>query len=165
MTVTALGDYSIDGFLPFLSTVRGVALTQINAKLAGLIEAQARLTITPPTFAAGIVLATQIAANLALAIQANAPGVNLQLSAVESLITSLQAQLALIQLNLSGGVFAYRYDGRADGLSEFATVTPGGAPAAPISALLVGTQNPAVWATMTKVFVTGSGGIQGGVGT
>ncbi len=163
MTVQAIGDLSIAGFVPFLGTVQGVALTQLNAKLAGLVAAQARLTITPPSFSAGLVTAAQITVNLGLAIQANLPTVSFQLSLLATLIAALEAQLALINLNLSAGVFAYRYDGRADGLYEFGNVIPGGVAAAPISALLVGTQNPAAWTTMKAVFATGNasaGGVE-----
>ncbi len=97
-----------------------LVVPQLTAQLAGLVQLQASLVISPPTIAGSIALAQQLIASLQAAI--TLPGASLNITAIaaaiaqlSALLGSLQAQVAAVaSLNVSlgtPGVWAYSYEG------------------------------------------------------
>ncbi len=157
-TVRELGEVTLGDVLPGLAVARaalqltgGIALAEVQAKLAGLINVQAALTL-PPLPGAAIIGAAQVLLALEANIGLAAP--TLQLAGTVALVAQLnlllgqiRAQLALdFGLNI-GGIAAYSYEGTADALgSSLASVTsaglPGGGPSDQCYAVVLAASTP-----------------------
>jgi hypothetical protein len=141
--------------VPALDLALGTTIAELSAKIAGAVEAQARLTITPPTLAVSLATALQIVAQLQAAIAVGAPDIGFELTALASLIAELQVALGpllAIEAAASGSVSAYVYEGPASGLSEIGAHIPGGNPAANTVALVLAGTTPAAHASMQTIF-------------
>jgi hypothetical protein len=180
MSLDYLGSLTIGGCVPAAATavaaltvtINGV-LPEFQARLAAAVEAQAKLLVSPPTFGATLAAAGQLV--VLLQAQGSLPGVEMSLTvvaaviaALEGLIGSLEAQLAFaaaLGLTLgTGGVHAYSYTGRADGLGPaLAAVTAGGFPsgggaAASTGAIVLAGTVPETRAAMALAFGVNIGG-------
>jgi|SRR5688572_9692365 len=115
-----------------------VVLPQIEAQLAGSIEALAQITISPPSIEATIALLT--AAIAALQALAELPGAELSIAALAGVIAELQATLGSIQAQVAisagiglilsaPGVWAYTQTGTPASFgSDFDAEIGGGLP-------------------------------------
>ncbi len=150
-----------------ISASVGLVLPSIQAQITGLIELQARLTLTPPTLAANLDAAIALVAALEASISVGVPGVDFQLAAVAELLASLQLSLGALNAQLAfalnlevlfgtGGVLMYHYSGTADGIvvaaqSSFASL-PGVDPATPVGGVFLIATTPGAAAAMDLIF-------------
>ncbi len=155
MTVQTLGEVSIGDAVPLCFAVIQAQITALQPQITGLLEAQARLTLQPPTLTANLAAVGAILASISVA----PPKLDIQLAAVAALLVKLEALIATLNVQmalLGASVSLYAYDGPAGGLGEFATVVPGGTPGAHCNGLLIATTSPAAWVSMRGVFQTGT---------
>lgn len=160
--LTPLGSLSIGACIPGAVAAINLALPDLQAQVTALL-AFAPAAIN---FQADLVLATQITASISAGIAAgiSPPSFAAQIAIVASILGVLQARLsailAITGLFAQAGVFAYAYDGRADGLgptlaAELAGGFPGGTGAAEhTNALVLATTTGATWTAMQTVFKT-----------
>lgn len=160
--LTYLGSVTIGDCLPTFAGIYAGVLADLQAKLAGLLELQARLTLTPPTLALNLDMAIQMVANLTASIELGLPGIDFQLTAVAALIASINVDLAVL-LGISialgtAGVYAYSYDGDVASFPSAcvaAGLPEGAQPSDHMNAIVLVATVPAVWAAMGQVFLTG----------
>lgn len=160
--INDLGELTLGQVVPgaeaAINVAVGVSLPTVQAQLAGALAAQAKLTISPPTLAGQLNALAAMTAAVQAAIMLGLPTVNLQLTGLATLIADLQVKLAALQINISfgqAGIYAYLYQGRADGLGEFSSRIPGGNPNNQVSGILVAASSPAAIGAMAQVFVHG----------
>jgi phage tail protein X len=156
-----VGELTIAGLCPLVVEANAAVLAELQAKLAGCLSLQASLTVTPPTLAANLELATQLVASLTAAIEVGLPGVDFQLTVVAALIASIQGQLeALLALQALMGatVIVWEYGGPASALgpaltSALAVELPDGTPSASaVNGLVVLTPSPETWLSVKAFF-------------
>lgn len=147
MTATYHGSKTIGGCFPTTASAQlaidaaiAVSLPSITAKIAGALEAQAAITLNPPTLAGNLVIAQNLVLGLQAAITVGAPSVDASLSALAGLLAELETQAADLQakaafsaalaVTLGGaGVHLYSYEGRAgDAGSSLSAILSGGPP-------------------------------------
>lgn len=104
--VVELGQLTLGACVPTALAAVGVAdasialtLPQLEAQVAGLLELQASLVITPPSIAASIALAQQLIVSLQAAL--TLPGAELNLSAIAAAIAALQVTMGGLQAQLA----------------------------------------------------------------
>lgn len=163
MTITALGQVSVGVAVPGVSSAVAAGTAGISSTLPELLARLAALEalpITPPDFAAQIVLANQMAAaataalSLGLPLPDLGPAFAAAIAALEALIAALQAQLAVL-VNLTApltaaGVGLYVFDGSRDqlGYELGQAIGPG---ALHCNALALVTVDPVAWAGLSAV--------------
>lgn len=176
--ISNLGTLSVGACVPLavtaqaqLSITIGMAMPELQAKLAGYAGVIAALTITPGSIAlaAKIAAAAQVAGSLAAAAAVGLPGVSLQAAALLAIVAEIEASIGALNLGLefvgsmssllaAAGVSAHVYSGRADAFgSEFQAafaggLPSGGGPAAATNALVLATTSAATWSAMGGVF-------------
>jgi hypothetical protein len=152
-----VGSRTVGECVPLAVTAQGIALAQLQPKLAGLLNVSAALTIGPPSLA--VTIQGAIAAVAALQASITGPTITLQAAAVLDLIASLQAQIALLlQFSVlfgSAGVHAYVYDGRNSGFAQQVNaVLPNGFPGAAASsganAIVLGCTSPTTFSALRE---------------
>jgi hypothetical protein len=161
MSLDALGGGSVSlGFcLPGAFAALAVAIPDLQARVDALIDFAPSLG----GFSADLSLAGGIETNLegAIALGLTPPSLQVQIDAVLDLLALLQVQLALVlgfaDLAATGGIWAYAYDGRADGLgpalsAELSAGFPGGGPADHANAIVLCTTVGATWSILGQVF-------------
>lgn len=165
MTVHRLGELSISQVVPLLTTFEAslqaalaAALPDLQARLAGLGQILAALTVAPPELSATIDAALATVASLQAAV--SGPTVTLEVAAIVALIAELEGQLATLDaaaaLSIpSATLSAYVYTGPtaqlgAEVQSELNASLPG-APAETFALILATTSAPA-WASASTVF-------------
>lgn len=77
----------------------GVSLPELQAKLAGAIQAQASVSVSPPSFAAALEFAAQLTAAANLAI--SGPAVNVDVAAIAKFIAEIEVLLGQLQAQAS----------------------------------------------------------------
>lgn len=114
----------------------GISLPEVQAKITGIIEMQAQLTLNPPSLATSLTALLSLVTQLEAAIALGLPSASLDLSAVAVALAELNVTLGQLtaQLSLaadinailgSPGVALYRYTGS---LEPLASQLPGGNP-------------------------------------
>jgi hypothetical protein len=129
-----IGSRSIGGAIPIAATAQaqldaslGVLLAEMQAELAGAIEAHAQLVITPPSLGAGFAAAMDLVTNLQALIDLGLPSASIDLSAALAVIAELRVQLGALEAaasfaaELSGilgsaGVYVWTYSGAPGGI-------------------------------------------------
>ena len=161
--LTLVGEVSIVDAVPLLPAIVVPAKLDVQAKLDGLLNAQAYLTLNPGsvTIAASLQTALDLVAGIqaAIAVGVELPSLSLQLAAIADIIASLNIQLGLMALPTEAGVFVYSYDGTAAAFGgEVAAATsggfPGGGPGDHVNALILATALAPTWTAMQGVFLT-----------
>lgn len=136
-----------------------IALTGLEAQLAGLLRVSLALTVKPPSFLATVEGIAKVAASLRL----TGPVVTLQAAAVLDLIAALKLQIAalhaMIQIPLGGSMHAYWYTGSAGAFGgELAASTaggfPGGRPSDNTAAIVLAGVEPATILILKAIFKT-----------
>ncbi len=163
--ITRLGELSLSDVVPLLSlmhaslsTAVGIALPELQGKLAGLANVLAAITVAPPALGATITAALKTVASLQLAV--SGPTVTLQGAAIVALMAELNVSLGLLTGALglsipSAVVSAYVYDGPSGQIGvELQSAINGSLPGAPghSNALILATTEAAVWGVMGQVF-------------
>lgn len=171
MTVHHLGTLNLGEAAPTalaaqgaLDATIGVALPDIQAKLAGLLS----VNVLPPTLAASLNTALQLVANIQAAIVVGVPPVDFQLAALADLIGSLQGQLAALQSQVAfsaalgvtlgaAGIHMYGYTGEAGSLGnefqgQLSGGFPGGQPTDDTYAVMLAATTPAARAALQGFF-------------
>lgn len=162
MTIAYKGSLSIGDLCPLVVSAHAATFAELNAKLAGLLELQAKLTITPPSIAGSITIVANLLAGLQAAVTLGLPGVDFQLAAVAAAMVSINASLSiLLSLQVTfgaAGVFVYSYEGAVGAFggelnAALAAGFPGaGGPLQGCNALVLGTVTPATWTAMAAFF-------------
>ena len=149
-SATLIGTRSLGECLPGVLSLSVAAKGNLAAQIAGIIEAQARLTVTPPTLAGNIQIATEILASLQAAVAIGLPTVDFQFAALAEVLAALQAQLAaIVDLRLGElGVSLYTYDGPQVGTSTQGIVPPGVSPSQDSGALVLSAVAPGTRAAL-----------------
>lgn len=162
-TLTYKGSVSIGGLCPAVVAAQAAVLANLNARIAGLIALQARLSLQPPSFALGLDAAAALKAGIEAAITGGVvfPGVDVQIAALAALVATLEAQIALLipgAILGAGGVYVWEFDGTGPELgplltNALATQWPDGAsPLLPANAIVLATTIGATWAAMKTFF-------------
>lgn len=163
--ITPLGELSLSAAVPLLAAFNaslqvtiGVALPDLEAKLAGLGNILAAITVAPPELAATIDAAIATVASLQAAI--SGPTVTLEAAAIVALIAELNVSLGAITAAAgleipSANLSAYVYEGPTSQLgAELQTAINATLPGAPgqTFALIFVTTSAAAWASAGAVF-------------
>jgi hypothetical protein len=149
-TARLLGTRTLGACIPGAAALIAAAKADVLSKIAGTIEAQARLTAQPPTLAANLQIAQQIVVSLQAAIAIGAPVLDLQVAALAKVLAELQAQLAaVVALNLDqAGIAVYTYDGAIGNTSTQALLPPGVAPTKDTAAVILAAVAPGAGAAL-----------------
>lgn len=164
MTITKIGELTLAQVVPLLATfsdaltfAQGIAVGELEAKLAGLGNVLAAITVAPPALGATIEAAIGTVASLQAAV--GGPTVTLQATAIAALIADLNASLATLTASVSipsATVSAYVYDGPSANigaeLQAAMSSLPGSGPGDHANALILATTSSAAWTTMGRVF-------------
>jgi hypothetical protein len=168
---TLEGELTIGQAMPMLGAASasvtasvGASLPELNAKLAGLVQLIAQMTLAPPTLEASIALTSTALASLNAAASLPdlsatlLPTLVLQAAAIELSIGALELQLefaASIPLS-TGGVLMYAYTGTADGITAAAQSTfaslPGVDPATNVGGVFLIATTPGAQEALDLIF-------------
>jgi hypothetical protein len=153
MTYALIGELTLGACVPIALEAQAAVVPALEAKIAGLLDIQAALTVTPPTIAGQLAAAIEMVANL----DASPPSASIDLAGVAALLAEARASLsAWIAIGLSlgtPGLYAYTYEGTAGGL------IPGGIPkggtGAHVNAVIFIASDGGTWTAMQSCFATG----------
>jgi hypothetical protein len=169
VTASYSGNLSLGQAVPLTVTAEarigaatGPALAKLNARLAGVIRAQAGITVTPPSAAGNLQAALDLVTALEASISLGAPSVDFQASALASARVSIEAAIAALSgLSLgfdlqSGGVHLYKYLGDNSSMAvEMRNVLnpglPGAAPSDIVAGWFIAATSPAQRASLQIV--------------
>jgi hypothetical protein len=165
--IVRLGELSLSDVVPLLADMQaaltlaqGFAVPELEAKLAGLANVLAAITVAPPSLGATITAALSTVASLQASI--SGPTATLQVSAIATLIAQLELQLAALTVSISipgASVSAYVYDGPSADigveLQGAINIDLPGAPAH-MNALILATASRTAWIAMGRVFEVGT---------
>lgn len=145
-----------------ITSVKAPAIAELQARLAGVVQATAAITATPPTAAANLEAAFGIVSALEASIAVGVPSVDFQLAALAAARIEIEAALAALDVSLgvnvnTPGVYLYRYSGQNQGIgpgfrSVLADGLPGAAPTQHAEAWLLAAVAPEAQATLSVVF-------------
>lgn len=167
MTVSTLGELSFTAQIPLLAAFKagldvsvGFAQPDIEAKLSGLNNVLAAITVAPPDLQGTIAAAVETVAQLRAAV--GGPTVTLEAEAIAALIADLTIQLDQITAAAAltvpdGALTVYVYDGASGSLgSELQTAINASLPGAPgrAYALVFVTTSSADWSAAGGVYRT-----------
>jgi hypothetical protein len=165
MTVLVLGELSLSAAVPLLATLKaglqtavGIALPDLQGRIAGLGSVLAAITVAPPDISATISAAIATVASLQAGI--SGPTVTLEAAAIVTLLAELTATLgvltAAVDISIpSASLSAYVYTGPTAQLgAEVQAALDASLPGAPAQtyALIFATTSSAAWAGASAVF-------------
>jgi hypothetical protein len=174
MSAEIVGEYTVGECIPIgvaakaaLDVSLGLQLPELQAKLAGLLEIQASLTLTPPSLAASLSAALALVASLEASIALGLPSASIDLSVIAGIIAELNIFLGQLnaQLALSlgfgvtfgtPGVHLLKAEGPIEDIgSELAPLIQSlaGSGATGHALVLVATE-PGVWAALQQALKT-----------
>lgn len=170
MSFAYLGGRTIGECVPLAVTAKGAldvaigaSLPEVQAKLAGAVQAQANIALNPPTLATQLNAALALVAQLQAMIALGVPGGVVDLTAMAKVIAELQATIGLLNTQVdfsasfsatlgASGVHAYLWEGKSS------DAVPGGLPGLPADAdswgLFLVTGSAATWSSMQAMFST-----------
>jgi hypothetical protein len=146
MALRYVGSLTLGGIFPTvldavarLDATCAISLPNLQAKVDGLVNLVAALTITPPSLAANVVACAAVLASLQAKLSLGLPGIALDVSALATLLASIEGDLGSIQgaasfsaelaaLLGTAGVHLWTYTGRADSLGGPLTAALAGGP-------------------------------------
>lgn len=117
-----IGQLSVGQCVPTTASMVATLLADFNAKLAGALQLQASVTLTPPTLAASLeaalALVAALQAQIALSISLGLPEVSVDLTVMLSVIADLNASIAgLLTLQVAlgtAGVYVIKHEGPSE---------------------------------------------------
>jgi hypothetical protein len=158
MTVSYRGLLSLGEAFPIGLQATAAVLVPLQAKLAGLLQLTAQLTVTPPSLTANLTTAAKILASLQ--VSPGLPGFSAKAAGVASLLAGVRLQIEavlVVQSALGVGVHLFIMAGKA-GLvgGEFASELVGGRlgdPAlTPVFGVCLMANTPAAESSLRTVF-------------
>lgn len=155
MTTTLLGELTVGAIVPGAQAPILTMLGELQGRLAGMIAAQLKYSITPPTVDAKL----QALARATASLQASLPGANISLTLMADAIALLTLQVeVLLELQSAfgvGGVLAWEFEGLAGNAgSELGAAVGARIPAGqPSHALLLMATAPEAWVALGKVLL------------
>lgn len=175
MTATYLGGFTVGECLPIAVTAKGgldaavaVALPELQAKVAGALEAQAALTLSPPTLAGDLQAAVALVGQLQAAVALGLPSAGIDLVAMAAVVAELQATIGGLQAQLAlsaslgvtlggGGVHLITQDGTIGTLgSDVAGAASAiGSSLSPCKAVVLLATTDAAWAGISAAVKVG----------
>lgn len=165
MTAAIVGQVSIGQCVPTTASLVASATTDLTAKIAGIVQLQAQIAISPPTIATQISALTsaiaQLEAALALSISLGLPEVSVDLTVMTGVLAELTASLAaLAALTITlgtAGVYVLTHEGDAPTFGpEMQQQINGIAPPGNnVHAVTFLATDPAVFEALGKVLLTG----------
>jgi len=160
--ITRLGEVSLSDVCPLLKEAlvaldgaQAFAIPELQAKIFGLGNVLAAITIAPPAIGATITAALATVASLQATI--TVPGITVEASAIASLLASLNLQLQALTVSISApsaNVSAYVFDGDSSVIgSELQAAITGDLPGAPgqAYALILATTSRPAWISLGSV--------------
>lgn len=165
MTAALVGNVSIGQVVPTTASLIAAAVADLTARLAGIAQISATISITPPTLALTLVALAEatlaIEAQIAVTAALGLPEVSIDLTAMLAIAADLNAQLALlIGLSLTlgtAGIFAFTHNGDAttygaEMQAQVSAVAPAGNNVHSVTFLAT---DPAVFEALGKLLLTG----------
>lgn len=157
LAVQYLGGKTLGDAMPEVNAALATFVIPINAQIAGIIAAQARIAITPPSLAGNLLLAQQLVAQIeaAIALGGALPGIDFQVSALGALLVALQGELAAVAAltaALGVGIHVFASEGDAASVAPGGQVPPGALPNSPSGAITLMAITPAARATLGAFF-------------
>lgn len=108
MTTSFSGQLTIGACIPLVATAQAqidtaasISLGEVEAKVAGALEGQARLAVTPPSLAANLAFALQMVQDLQAAIAIGTPDAVFDASGAARIAAELQATLGQLQASIA----------------------------------------------------------------
>lgn len=158
MTVSYVGLVSIGQAFPLGLQATAAVLVPLQAKLAGLLQLSAQLTLTPPSISGNLALAQQMVASLQVSV--GLPGFDFQVAGVAALLAGVKAQIEavlVVQTALGAGVHLFTMAGKAGPVgTEFAGELGGGRLGdpnlTPVFGVCMMANTPAAEASLRTVF-------------
>lgn len=155
MTFSYVGSLSLGQCLPIAVEAQLAVVPEMSAKIAGLLEAQAALTITPPTLGGQVAAAYEMMLGLQASIDAGLPSASLDLSGLAAILAEVQASLSFwlsLGVTFGAGVHMWTYSGLAGG------AVPGGIPGSgtevPVNGVMILAADGGAWEAMKVCFAT-----------
>lgn len=165
MSAEIVGQVSVGACVPTTAALVAQLMAELQGKLQGFLNISAALSIQPPALAAQVEGAIKIVAQLEAMVSAGLtvapPGVALNITAVAGLVAELNGRLAaLLALSLAlgtAGVYVMTYSGDAKTYgSQMQTLVSSIAPPGnAVQAVTFLATEPAVFAALAKVLLTG----------
>lgn len=167
MTATLVGSFTLGECLPLALGAQvslEAQLPELQAKVTGALEAQAAITLSPPTLSGNLEAALGLVAQLEAAIALGMPSAGIDLTVMAAIVADLQASLGALQAQLSlfsclgaPGVYLVSQSGTLGELGTdiggVATAIGPGASACNAVALVCTT--PEAWAAVSVAIRTG----------
>jgi hypothetical protein len=162
--ITRLGEMSLSDVLPLLremqaalASAQGIAISQLEAQLAGIGNVLAAITVAPPALGATITAALETVAQLQAAV--SGPTVTLQANALLALQAQLEAQLEALTISIAipdANVSAYLYTGAKSSIgAELQAAIDADLPGSGTTyALILATTSQPAWVAVGEVFRT-----------
>jgi hypothetical protein len=165
MTAQIAGQITVGQCSPNFASLVAQAMAELNAKLAGALQLQASITITPPTMAASlqtaVALVAALEAQIALSISLGLPEVSVDLTVMLSVVAEINASLAVLiglsELMAVAGVAVITHTGTAGshGSEVQACVNSIAPPDNAVQSVTFLATEPAVFAALGAVLFTG----------
>ncbi len=174
MTAYYLGGFTVGECLPIAVTAKAgidasvrIVLPSLEAKLAGALEVQAAITVSPPTLAVQLQAAIDLAAELQASIDLGLPGISVDLAAMASIIAEIQVELGSIQAQVAlsaslgvtlggAGVHLISQEGTLGSFGSDVGTAAGsiGASSTPCNAVCLVATTPEAWAAISAAVKT-----------
>lgn len=165
MAAELVAQVSVGQVVPTTASLVATALADLNSKLAGALQLQASVTVSPPTLAASLqsalALVAALEAQIALSISLGLPEVSVDLTVMLAVIADLNASIAaLASLSVAlgtAGVYVITHNGPAESHgSEVQAVVDDIAPAGNnVHSVTYLATAPAVFEALGAVLLTG----------
>jgi hypothetical protein len=161
MGLAYVGEISLADLCPLVLTATGPLVTQLQAKLTGLLQLTARLKVTPPKVAASLQLAVQMVSALTAAVVVTPPGIDFQAVGIAKVLAQVQDNLGILVLLagiLNTEAFVFVYDGPTTAFGPALTTAlapgwpDGTPPATEAHAIVIGGVSPLTIAALKKFF-------------
>lgn len=161
MTASLVGEFTLGECLPLAAGAQvslQAQLPELAARVAGALEAQAAVTLQPPTLAADLAAALGLVAQIQAAIALGLPSVTLDLALMASIVAELQASLGALQAQIAlfaclgtPGVYLVAQDGTLGGLgADIGTAASVIGPSStPTNAVALICTTPEAWAAVS----------------
>lgn len=169
MSLTYSGELSLGAICPLGVAGAATAAADLVVRLGLLVNLNAYVLLSPPSFSANLAAAVELIAKLTLSLALIPPvvfpSISLQLAGNLTIIAQLEASIAvltpLVDLFDAAGVFVYAFDGVTSSFGRsVARALSGGFPGAGgatahANAIILATVTPATW-TALQAFVEGA---------
>jgi hypothetical protein len=169
MTWSGIGEFTLGGCVPMALTAQGglsasvgLVLPEMQARIAGYIEAQAAVILHPITIASQLASAVALVAQLEALIAVGIPLVSLDTALIAGLIAELQATIGTLEaratfaVNLgvllgTPGVYLVRHSGPVGDVLP-AGLPGGSGPSQPVQGIAILATDAGAWSAIEAMF-------------